>query len=169
MWMWDVSLSQNVWFFCHKPLTWVRAVYMDEVNEKITTGRARVKKRNRTVNKVSLMSVRNSMKGTFVSLDQYAQDRLWLWSCGCFILGFSSQTVWLSCHCHSHGTDILYGRMAVWQTCRHRHWHGCRRTWPFNAMVIVNVFWFWLGLKDWWDDSMTMMWWLACDIIFCFC
>ena len=48
---------------------------MEELSEKITTGRQRVKKRNRTVEKTTSMNVSNKYKGTFVNVDVYKKDR----------------------------------------------------------------------------------------------
>ena len=53
----------------------VRATYIDEVWEKINTGRQRVKKRNRTVVQTQQVNVVNKVKGTFVELEMYKKDR----------------------------------------------------------------------------------------------
>ena len=53
----------------------VRATYIDEVWEKINTGRQRVKKRNRTVVQTNQVNIVNKVKGTFVELERYKKDR----------------------------------------------------------------------------------------------
>ena len=53
----------------------VREVYIEELREKITTGRQRVKKRNRTIEKTTSLNISNKYKGTFISLEVYKKDR----------------------------------------------------------------------------------------------
>ncbi len=46
---------------------------MEEMNEKILTGRSRVKKRTRTVQKTEQVAVKNEYKGTFVEYGKYKE------------------------------------------------------------------------------------------------
>lgn len=48
--------------------------YIEEVNERIMTGRQRVKKRTRSVVKTATLQVSNQLKGTFVEYEQYKKD-----------------------------------------------------------------------------------------------
>ena len=47
--------------------------YLEEIKEKIITGRSRVKKRNRTVTKAEMIEVKASKKGTFIEYAVYVK------------------------------------------------------------------------------------------------
>lgn len=56
---------------------------MEEMNEKILTGRSRVKKRTRTVQRTEQVSVKNEYKGTFVEYGKYKEAGLEINSAAC--------------------------------------------------------------------------------------
>lgn len=51
-----------------------RRSYVEEIKEKIMTGRSRTKKKTRSIQKKSTLQVSNELKGRFMEKDMYVKD-----------------------------------------------------------------------------------------------